>query len=391
MKDRDRITVGLLSHYFKDPNLGCVALSICNVLLIDKAMAELGYSVKYIIMVNEKQPHVELTFTESEYEYRVYSSTKQSIKHPVALMKTRVFDDCDLVFNICAGDGFTDIYGRWRTVSESYMTILGALKGKEMILAPQTIGPFNDPVCRRIARYTLNRCRHIFARDHLSYELCRQLGQEGKTTEVVDVALALPFERTEHPGAFNFGINVSGLLYDIGSNRFGLSIDYTEFINKIVGRALGLGWNVHLIAHVNIENETGEDDFRACKAVHALYPDTILAPRFDSPITAKSYIAGLDLFTGARMHATVAAISSGVPVIPIAYSRKVNGLYGNLEYPFYLDAKAERPDTDSAVEEFFEKAGQIDGMKEALPNSKRIYERELRKYIDTIKTIAGSL
>ena len=33
------------------------------------------------------------------------------------------------------------------------------------------------------------------------------------------------------------------------------------------------------------------------------------------------------------MHATIGAISSGVATIPFSYSRKFEGLFGNLEYP----------------------------------------------------------
>ena len=37
------------------------------------------------------------------------------------------------------------------------------------------------------------------------------------------------------------------------------------------------------------------------------------------------------------MHATIAALSTGVPVIPIAYSRKFKGLFNNLDYPVCVD------------------------------------------------------
>ena len=41
------INVGLLSHYFTDNNLGCVALSICNIKLIDRAAEENGLKIQY--------------------------------------------------------------------------------------------------------------------------------------------------------------------------------------------------------------------------------------------------------------------------------------------------------------------------------------------------------
>lgn len=86
---------------------------------------------------------------------------------------------------------------------------------------------------------------------------------------------------------------------------------------------------------------TGEDDFRASEALAAEFPGTVLAPAFGSPSEAKSYIAGLDFFMGARMHACIAAFSSGVPVIPMAYSRKFEGLFGTLGYSRTVDCTSQ--------------------------------------------------
>jgi colanic acid/amylovoran biosynthesis protein len=49
----------------------------------------------------------------------------------------------------------------------------------------------------------------------------------------------------------------------------------------------------------------------------------------------------MDFFTGARMHACIAALSSGVPVLPMAYSRKFAGLFGTLGYHHMADCKTE--------------------------------------------------
>lgn len=381
-----RIKIGLLSHYFKDSNLGCTALSICNLILIDKAVSELGYEAKYVIFENEKQPQVSLDFIDVQYEYRVFPSTKQAIKHPVKLLNTHIFDDCDLVFNLCAGDGFTDIYGTWRTFSETYMTLLSIKKGCNTVLAPQTIGPFSNNISNYLAKKAMDGCEAIFARDHLSYELCKTMGQEQKTTEVVDVALALPYKRVNLQEGFNVGINVSGLLYD-KEDRFGLHIDYDRFIHEIIEYCLNNKFNVHLISHVNIPNGFGEDDYAACKKINNKYSQTILAPKFDSPIDAKGYISGLDLFTGARMHATIGALSSNVPVIPIAYSRKVNGLYGNLQYPYFIDAKNESMSNEKAFLLFKNYVSRLNEIKDNLGKSKLIYDRELKKYIEAVKSL----
>ena len=388
---KNKIVIGLISHCFEDNNLGCVALSISNMLIIDQAVKELGIEVFYVIMVNEKEKQPKLLYSKAHYEYRIYSSTKKTIRNPIRLLKTKIFDDCDVVFNLCAGDGFTDIYGLGRVFSGSYMTLICSLKKTPLVLAPQTIGPFQNSFSRIYAKYVLSKCSYIFARDHLSYKFCYNMGVAEKCREVIDVAFALPFEKKELNSNLNIGINVSGLLFNDNSNRFSLSFNYRDYIKRIVAHLIETGWNVHLISHVNIMSERGEDDYAACAAIHKDYPESIIVPRFCSPIDAKGYISGLNLFHGARMHATIAAISSGIPTIPFAYSRKVNGLYGNLEYQYYIDGKQKGIDCNVAVSQFKEYTKDISKLKEAVKRCKHIYENELARYKEYIKDIIRNL
>ena len=45
----------------------------------------------------------------------------------------------------------------------------------------------------------------------------------------------------------------------------------------------------------------------------------------------------MDLLIGSRMHATIAALSSGTAVVPVAYSRKFEGLFGGVGYKHVVD------------------------------------------------------
>ena len=98
------------------------------------------------------------------------------------------------------------------------------------------------------------------------------------------------------------------------------------------------GCEIHLVPHVISWAGGGvEDDHAASLALREEFPSVTVAPAFTSPSEAKSYIAGLDFFMGARMHACIAAFSSGVPVVPMAYSRKFAGLFGSLGYDETVD------------------------------------------------------
>ena len=92
--------------------------------------------------------------------------------------------------------------------------------------------------------------------------------------------------------------------------------------------------------------------FNQCKIVKNRFFDNdkvICAPAFETPIEAKSYIANMDIFVGARMHATIGAVSAGVATIPFAYSKKFKTMFGNLDYKYVIEAR--NMDTDAALKQ----------------------------------------
>ena len=105
---------------------------------------------------------------------------------------------------------------------------------------------------------------------------------------------------------------------------------------------------LHLIPHVVGSERYIENDYAVSYDLYEEFnhPNLVLAPLFLDPMIAKGYIAGLDFFMGARMHSTIAAFSSGVPVIPMAYSRKFNGLFcETLDYQYIVDMKSENDES----------------------------------------------
>lgn len=386
-----KIRIALVSHVIKDDNLGCGALAISNIRLLDEVLASMDYRVEYVMAITDNLEQVDMSqFTKNHCEYRIYPRCKQSMKNPMRLLKTKVFEECDLAINLCGGDGYTDIYSIGRLLAESQLAWIAKMKKVPMFYAPQTIGPFNTKVGNVIAKQTLKKLNRVFVRDHKSYECCCALGIKKKTIEVIDVAFALPFEKEgkDHKRT-KIGINVSGLLYNGGYNRnnyFGLSFNYSDYINKLLERLSHMkDVEVHLVPHVNSYTNLIEDDYSVSKKLAEKY-GCILAPRFTSPIDAKGYISGMDIFSGARMHSTIGALSSGVPVIPVAYSRKFNGLYQALEYPWLIDAKSEIT-VDEAIEKFFDALNSVSKIQIDVDNAKRIYSGKLQNYKEELKSV----
>jgi polysaccharide pyruvyl transferase WcaK-like protein len=199
----------------------------------------------------------------------------------------------------------------------------------------------------------MNRAEKVFARDSISSRYLESLGVVKNTAEAVDVAFRLPFTAaSKRDGSLiHVGLNVSGLLFNGGytkDNQFGLTVDYPAVVRALLSNfTTRPNVRVHLVSHVIEPHMPVEDDFRVCQSLAKEFNNTVLAPVFDRPSAVKSYISNLDFFTGARMHACIAAFSSGVPVVPMAYSRKFNGLFGSLGYNTLCDLKA--ADTEFAI------------------------------------------
>lgn len=386
-----KMKIGLISHLIRDNNLGCSALAVSNIRLMDEVFEKNNIEVEYVIILANPKEKIDLKkytslkgFTKNAYSYRTYPRLKPILKNPFLLKKTKAFNDCDYVIDLCGGDGYTDNYGIIRLLAESVPVFGCKDKKVPCIFAPQTIGPFNTWIGKKVAYHTLKKLNTIFVRDKSSYKCCEELGLKNITSQVIDVAFALPFKKIKlDNNKINIGINVSGLLYNGGYNHdnyFKLKFSYKDFIDELIS-ILQKDENVqlHLIPHVIYDTEGVDDDYSVCSSISEKYSNVKLAPKFESAMEAKSYISSMDLFSGARMHSTIGATSSGVPVIPIAYSRKFNGLFDTLNYPYYIDAKADIT-IDEAINKFMHYKDNIRELKAGIEQAKEIYIDKIEKY-----------
>lgn len=342
------LRVCLIMHSTRSDNLGVGALTVSEVAILRDIAHKLGRKID-ITVLDWKDARISYV---SGPDIHVVDLDGRFLKSPGGFFAT--VRRSDMVIDIGAGDSFADIYGRGRLVRMFFMKVLTHLAGTPLVVAPQTIGPFTKGWSKRLARWSLNRSALVATRDAKSTDALRKLGYRGAVIEASDVALRLPFDppARSSAGPARVGINVSGLLMAggyTGKNELGIALDYPGLIRNLITKFQGLGTEVHLVPHVIVREGrmVKEDDWRASEALAAEFPGTVLAPAFTSPSEAKSYIASLDFFMGARMHACIAAFSSGVPVVPMAYSRKFAGLFGSLGYDATVDCTTE---TAAAIE-----------------------------------------
>ena len=110
-----------------------------------------------------------------------------------------------------------------------------------------------------------------------------------------------------------------------------------------------------------------------------------MAPAFENPIQAKSYISNMDCFIGSRMHSTIASISSGVPTLPVSYSRKFEGLFETLEYPYIIHWNNSRLEED--IISFYGIRKNLKHMKEKVMHSKNLRDRMINDFSSDLKIL----
>lgn len=331
--------VGLLWQSISSGNLGVAALTVSNVAIVRQVAEQLGQDIELTIigMRDQTGPVLDLG------PLSVFVIDSRSIVSPTGYW--RLLRDLDVVVDIGAGDSFAEIYGAKRFFYLWYTKFLAILRGIPLVFAPQTLGPFTRFPYRQLAAYTLRKARSVVVRDALSEQCARDLVPGSKPVLATDVAFLLPFDSRANErgkGPLRVGVNVSGLMYneaETGRNRFGLSFDYADYSRRLLANLIAReDVEVHLVAHANSHADGNDDDGRFADRISSEFPGLIRVPDFNGPSDAKGYISGLDFLVAGRMHACIAAYSSGVPVIPVAYSRKFAGLFGSLGYQWTLPA-----------------------------------------------------
>lgn len=381
-------------------NKGCSALCISVLYILDEILTKKGikYSLylpqsghpsngKYTIKINNKLIEYNACNSLSNGSLKFFLKNIISLKKFISTYQ--IYKDADYCFDIGQGDSFSDIYGKHRfnlIFSQRYVCMIFH---KHFCYLPQTVGPFYNTSIRQRASNALQRADSIFVRDKQSAYYVKQLSPASNPIETVDVAFFLPYKKFSfNSNNIHVGLNISALLWNGGytsNNQFNLNIDYQDLIRKVITFFLHTD-NVilHLIPHVVSSEKNIENDYEISYNLWKEFHDErlLLAPFFFDPIEAKSYIAGMDFFMGARMHSTIAAFSSAVPVLPMAYSRKFNGLFiDTLEYEWVTDL------TCDSLADCFEKIKYVfDCRAEIKNNIAKILSTTVAKYKDVFLT-----
>jgi len=403
---KDCLNIGLFGAVINNGNLGCQALTYSIVALLEEISKKDHINFNYYDF--EWNADAQKT---DEFQKRLgignsrvtslkagnFHDPLRALKHfPDNIRMQKTVKSCDLVIDLTEGDSFSDIYGNRRFEDGTAIKEIVEKLGTALILGSQTYGPYNKKANELRAAKVMQSAYAVIARDQISADLVRKIS--GVTPILTcDLAFRLPYvdhsaDRSKAGKLHKVGFNVSGLLMSNGSEgvamgsdkSFKLATDYDRYVDEVLKYLIGCGYEVHLIGHVAA-------DYEVNKELKKRYPEVVLAPEFDNPIDAKSYISGMDLFMGSRMHATIGALTSNTPVIPVAYSRKFTGLFDSVDYPYVVDLQT--LDTESAVKQIKDRIENYEDTKETTERSYqnavqmneecyKVYEKLILKILD---------
>ena len=403
MTKKKVLSIGLTWHSLNSSNLGIGALTVSDIEIIQDAAESAGRPVRFHIICwraeegfhQELDLPVEIHYMRAKDFIRPFSPLRRWIKQ------------CDVIFDIGAGDSFADFYGYKRFFFLAMTKIFTLLYRKPLVLAPQTLGPFVNPMSRTLAAWLMKRSALVYARDKLSFDYARSLGVTKNLHLTTDVAFRLPYDQNpdgspnqvtadnedKKAAPTRIGFNVSALLYRKAlskADHITLSLDYVRLVHRIIERLLSeANVSIVLVPHVIADHLEYENDLDVSQEIAQRYPGVTVSPRFSGASEAKTQIHKLDLLIGSRMHATIAAASSGVPILPLSYSRKFTGLYHSLDYPHVCDLTADSE--QRILDQLDYLLSHREEAKRQIAASAERAERLLSRYQDSVRTLLKTL
>ena len=399
-----QIKIGLLWHSANSGNLGVGALTVGNMALAREAAADIGLEAVFTIFGPDDRDPCYIHGVE------VFPLTARTMLDPRCFARAVAPLDC--VLDISSGDSFTDIYPLKRFGWIVLTKAIVVMQGVPLVFSPQTIGPFAGATVAkralgRLARWTMRRARAVTVRDGRSFDAVRVLVPGIEPVMSAEVAFALPWTPAAHLAAvspasagqrWRIGLNVSGLLWRggyTGRGEFNLGYDYKALMIAVIESLLAAGtYRIELFCHVVgtgvlVDNGDGDGDSGVADELALRYPALVRVADFASPSAAKSYISGLDLVIAARMHACIAAFSSGVPVVPVSYSRKFEGLFDSLGYARVVPYTGMT--TADAHAFIMHAVGQRDEMKAEVAAGLTCIEPRLDAYRHVLREVFGEI
>lgn len=248
----------------------------------------------------------------------------------------------DVVLSI-GGDAYSLDYGLGGLYFNTGITEAAIRIGKPAALWGASVGPFtSEPRAERYVVKHLRRLVLVTVRESHSVEYLRSIGIVDNVLQVVDSAFALEPQSVEmhtwwptDVGEGVLGLNIGWLINNLhrrAGQPEGVIREATCFVRDVIART---GLSVLLVPHVaplNGDPYNNDEVFNRdlMRALGGATPRLAEVPSGLNAAQLKHVISKCRFLIGGRTHATIAAFSSAVPTLSIAYSVKAKGINRDL-------------------------------------------------------------
>lgn len=293
-----------------------------------------------------RMPLVFLALWTTAYLYRIFririlfgSSQQQAL--------LSAFFDCDLVLS-CGGGNF---YAHnkvspaflWNLVVLAFPNLLG----KTVILLPQSIGPVEGALQRRLAAHVLNRCCIIMTREEISAGFVKNILHISRPVLVQpDLTFALhptqvikqPIEAGKTPGGLAIGVTI--LDRGAQNKQFKRQEQYEQSLSSLL---MALSHENSAVIHIFVQctgpSADQDDRMISDRLFQFLLQNdcrVFLHNEYSNAEQLRVDFAKMDLIIGTRLHTGILALSCYVPILLIGYQPKALGMMEQFGLGKYL-------------------------------------------------------
>lgn len=227
-----------------------------------------------------------------------------------------------------SGDMLTEDSGPHVALSHFVPLMRAKALGRPYAIVAQSIGPFR--LTFPMARWLLLGADLVTVRET---ETARYLGATLPTLaweQTADLAfLMTPSDRTpiELPDGPLVAVSLSSLVRKAMADS---GLDLLDEVASALGGLSSEGVTPVIVSHVTGPTPDKDDRILARELGQRLTCEHVVIEADLDPREIKSVIGRTELVIGARMHANIAGLSQGVPVVALAYSHKTVGIMADL-------------------------------------------------------------
>ncbi len=310
----------------------------------------------------------------------------------------KYIDKADIILSI-GGDVYSLDYGFLSLFKFIGVAEYGKKRGIPAVLWGVSVGPFDKiPQLVPQIRKHLSRLDLITVRESVSKKYLESLGINKNVEHVADSAFLLERETIDEKVFWPegdeknvLGFNLSPLVRDIRNNAVGggMEAEVVAFLKMVVTEK---GMSVLLVPHVSpLDGSVGNNDEVYLKKLLDIIGDmegrVSIAPSMLNAIQSKYLIGKCRYFIGARTHATIGAISSGVPTLSISYSIKSKGInvdfFGSSKYILPI----EKMTCESLMDGLNTLIDEEDEIKELMSNGLNAVKEKAKKGAHKLQTL----